>query len=694
MIVAAIWTGLQHNTQSFFDQYQLSIMAALNPRQQEAVQYTNGPLLVLAGAGSGKTRVITSKIAHLIEHAGIEPRHITAVTFTNKAAREMRQRVSKLFKGGNASQVNISTFHTLGLNIIRQEHKTLGFKPGFSIFDAQDSENLLKELLRKEKLDDSAISSARWQISDWKSAMLDPEQALTAAEDSLQNKNALIYAAYQRTLRAYNAVDFDDLILLPVQLFRQHPEVLDRWQDRIRYLLVDEYQDTNSSQYELVKQLVKIRQALTVVGDDDQSIYAWRGARPENLVQLQVDFPRLKLIKLEQNYRSSSRILRAANQLISNNEHLFEKHLWSDLGAGEMLRAVQCDSETHEAELVVSEILHRRIMHGTSHADCAILYRGNHQARLFETALRQHDIPYFLSGGTSFFARTEIKDVMAYLRLLANPDDDAAFLRIINTPRREIGATTLERLGTYTASRPISLLAACDELGLEQAISGRPLQRLREFAAWIHEFCRRAEEGHPVETVRQLLSDIDYSGWLHEQSSKPAAAEYRIENVNSLVEWIERLHKGAMADANLVQMISHLALQDMLERQEEDEVEGRVNLMTLHAAKGLEFPHVFLTGMEEELLPHRNSIEEETIEEERRLAYVGITRAQRSLTMTYAAKRKRYGKIISCEPSRFLDELPSEDLQWKGGEHAKSEEESREIGMSHLANMRAMLSSE
>jgi ATP-dependent DNA helicase Rep len=447
-----------------------------------------------------------------------------------------------------------------------------------------------------------------------------------------------------------------------------------------------------SSQYELVKQLVKVRQALTVVGDDDQSIYAWRGARPENLIQLQVDFPRLKVIKLEQNYRSSSRILRVANQLISNNDHLFEKRLWSDLGAGEMLRVIQCDSDTHEAELVVSEIMHRRIMHGTSHADCAILYRGNHQARVFEAAMRQHDIPYFLSGGTSFFARTEIKDVMAYLRLLANPNDDAAFLRIINTPRREIGATTLERLGSYTTSRPISMLEACDELGLEQSISGRPLRRLREFSAWIWSFCRRAEEEHPVETVRQLLNDIDYFGWLHEQSSNPAAAEYRIENVNSLIEWIERLHQGAMSGENLVQIVGHLALQDMLERQEDEEVEGRVHLMTLHAAKGLEFPHVFLTGMEEELLPHRNSIEEENIEEERRLAYVGITRARHTLTMTYAAKRKRYGQIVSCEPSRFLHELPSADLQWKGGEHGRSEEESREIGLSHLANMRAMLS--
>jgi ATP-dependent DNA helicase Rep len=668
-------------------------MAGLNTRQQQAVSYTDGPLLVLAGAGSGKTRVITRKIAHLIDHSGIEPRHITAVTFTNKAAREMKERVAALLKGRDVKGISISTFHSLGLNIIRREHKTLGFKPGFTIFDDQDTENLLKELLRKENLDDSGIAAARWQISGWKNALLDPEQALTAAEDALQTRDALLYGAYQRSLRAYNAVDFDDLLLLPVQLFRQHPDILEQWQNRIRYLLVDEYQDTNDSQYELVKQLVGVRQALTVVGDDDQSIYAWRGARPENLTRLQQDFPNLKLIKLEQNYRSSGRILHAANRLIANNPHLFEKRLWSDLGPGDPLRVIQCRDEEHEAERVVSEILHRHLNQGVSHGNFAILYRGNHQARLFETALRQHEIPYFLSGGTSFFARTEVKDIMAYLRLLANPDDDAAFLRIINTPRREIGPTTLERLGTYATDRHISLLAACDELGLEQTVTGRPLARLREFAAWIHSFCRRAEQGHPVETVHQLLKDIDYEQWLQEKSSSPAIAEFRWDNVNELVSWIERLHRGEMADENLVQMIAHLALQDLLERQDEEEVGERVHLMTLHAAKGLEFPYVFLVGMEEELLPHRTSIEEETIEEERRLAYVGITRAQRSLTMTWAGKRSRYGEKISCQPSRFLEELPAEDLKWEGGEQGLSKEENRERGSSHLSSMRALLDS-
>ena len=666
-------------------------MSGLNPRQLEAVHYLDGPLLVLAGAGSGKTRVITRKIAHLIGKAGIEPRHITAVTFTNKAAREMRERVGGLLKEQNTRGLNISTFHSLGLNILRREQKALGFKPGFSILDDQDTDSLMKELLRRDHGDDAAVNAARWQISDWKNAMLTPEQAMAVAEDDLTARAALLYSAYQRSLKAYNAVDFDDLILLPVLLFREQPEVLERWQNRIRYLLVDEYQDTNNCQYELVKQLVGVRQALTVVGDDDQSIYAWRGARPENLARLQDDFPRLKLIKLEQNYRSSGRILKAANQLIANNPHVFEKRLWSELGPGDPLRMISCRNEEQEAERVVSEILHQSIKHGTSHGDFAILYRGNHQARQFETALRQHDIPYFLSGGTSFFARTEIKDVMAYLRLMANPDDDSAFLRIINTPRREIGATTLEKLGTYATERHVGLLTACDELGLEQSLNGRPLERLREFAAWIWGFCRRAENDHPVDTVRQLLSDIQYEDWLYEKASSPAIAEYRWENVLSLVQWIERLHQGDMAGESLAQMIAHLSLQDILERQDEEEGGEKVHLMTLHAAKGLEFPHVFLVGMEEELLPHRSSIEEENIEEERRLAYVGITRAQKSLTMTCASKRKRFGEMVSCEPSRFLEELPAEDLKWEGGKNNLSEEESRERGSSHLASMRSLL---
>ncbi|MBL3527458.1 MAG: DNA helicase Rep [gamma proteobacterium endosymbiont of Lamellibrachia anaximandri] len=667
-------------------------MSDLNSGQRDAVRYVDGPLLVLAGAGSGKTRVITTKIAYLVEQCGYNPRSITAVTFTNKAAREMKARVGKQLGGKAGSGLNISTFHTLGLNILRRELKRLGYKPGFSIFDDQDSATLLKDLLKRQSSGDEAVvSSAQWRISEWKNDLISPESALSQAEDDLEVGNARLFAEYQRHLKAYNAVDFDDLILLPVQLFRDHPDALDEWQNRIRYLLVDEYQDTNLAQYELVKQLVGVQARFTVVGDDDQSIYAWRGARPENLAQLKADFPILKVTKLEQNYRSSGRILKAANHLIANNPHVFEKRLWSALGPGDPLRVLECRSEEHEAERVVSEILHHKFSNRCSHGDYAILYRGNYQARVFEKALRTHNIPYFLSGGTSFFSRTEVKDAMAYLRLLANPDDDTAFLRIVNTPRREIGPSTLEKLGGYAQQREVGMLAACDELGLQTQLSSRPLERLQSFSRMIDHFARRAENENPVKVIRSLILEIQYEDWVRENSSSDAVSERRMGNVNDLLEWLNALQNGELQEKTLAEMVNHLTLMDVLERQNEEEVGEQVHLMTLHAAKGLEFPHVFLVGMEEELLPHRTSIEDENIEEERRLAYVGITRAQRSLTMTYAAKRKRFGEIIRCEPSRFLQELPEDDLVWEGKKSKLSKEEKQERGTAHLANLKSML---
>ncbi|MFI0374595.1 MAG: 3'-5' exonuclease, partial [Candidatus Thiodiazotropha sp.] len=585
-----------------------------------------------------------------------------------------------------------STFHTLGLNIIRRELKRLDYKAGFSIFDQQDSDTLLKELLRKGNLgDESELNTIQWAISSWKNDLITPEQALSGAEDDLQAGKAHLYAAYQRNLKAFNAVDFDDLILLPVSLFRQHPDALETWQNRIRYLLVDEYQDTNQAQYELVKLLVGVRAAFTVVGDDDQSIYAWRGARPENLAKLQSDFRQLKLIKLEQNYRSSGRILRSANHLISNNPHVFDKRLWSDLGPGPELRVFECRNEVQEAEKVVSEIIHLKFTANAVNSDFAILYRGNHQARQFEQALRSHNIPYFLSGGTSFFARTEVKDVMAYLRLLANPDDDSAFLRIINTPRREIGPNTLEKLSAYARQRETGLLPACRELGLQRVLNQRAYDRLQQFNRLIEARAREAENS-PVVAVRGLVREIDYEDWIRANASSDSVADRRMENVNDLLEWIKALYNGELQEKSLEEMVNHLTLMDLLERQNEEQQQDQVHLMTLHAAKGLEFPHVFLVGMEEELLPHRSSIEEENIEEERRLAYVGITRARRSLTLTYAAKRKRFGEMIPCEPSRFLQELPEEDLSWEGRNSQLSQEEKQQRGSAHLANLKSLLS--
>ncbi len=667
-------------------------MSKLNPHQNEAMRYTSGPLLVLAGAGSGKTRVITNKIAYLIEECGISPRHITAVTFTNKASREMKSRVESLLKGVDTQGLSISTFHTLGLNILRRECSLSGHRPGFSIYDAQDSETLLKELLRKtDSQEDESARNRLWRISGWKSEQVSPEQALSQAQDESEQQTARLYAEYQRAMLAYNAVDFDDLIRLPVQILRQHPKALERWQHRIRHLLVDEYQDTNNCQYELVRLLVGKLTPFTAVGDDDQSIYAWRGARPENLARLKEDFPRLKVVKLEQNYRSSGRILHSANQLIKNNPHLFEKKLWSELGPGDPIRILECKSEEHEAQKVVSEILHHRFTKGTRHDDYAILYRGNHQARIFEKVLRENSIPYLLSGGTSFFSRTEIKDLMAYLRLLANPDDDAAFLRIVNIPRREIGPSTLEKLSNYAGQRRSTLLQACEEFGLEQILSKRAREKLADFSHLVRHFHQRTENSSPASIIQDLIREIGYEDWLSETSSNNRAAERRMENVADLIKWLDTLNRGSHEGKSLAEVINHLTLMDMLENQESEEQSNQVHLMTLHSAKGLEFPHVFLVGMEEELLPHRNSIEEDNIEEERRLAYVGITRAQRTLTITFASKRKQFGELVRCEPSRFLAELPEEDLAWEGRNSMLSAEEKQQRGTAHLANLRAIL---
>jgi ATP-dependent DNA helicase Rep len=665
-------------------------MTGLNPRQLEAVHYTAGPLLVLAGAGSGKTRVITRKIAHLIDEGGISPRHICALTFTNKAAREMRERVGSRIRGAQTRGLTISTFHTLGLDMLRRHPEPAGLRPRFSLLDAQDAEALIKEHLRHTKGSDAFSPAAiQHRISRWKNDLIEPAQAVSRAEDEFEARLAGFYADYERSLHAYNAVDFDDLILGPARMLAEHPELRETWQGRIRYLLVDEYQDTNGAQYDLVRRLVGPRAAFTVVGDDDQSIYAWRGARPENLARLQTDYPHLKIIMLEQNYRSSATILGLANTLIANNPHVFEKRLWSEHGPGEPPRVLHCKDEGHEAEQVVSEILHLKFAEGADFGDIAILYRGNHQARPFEKALREHNVPYVLSGGTSFFARAEVKDLMAYLRLIANPQDDAAFLRIVNTPRREIGPTTLERLANYARERGIHLLDACGELGLGEHLSERQRERLHAFAALVSEHARRAETD-PVGTMRTLVETIDYTAWLRENASSQAVADRRYANVTDLLDWLGALKKGELQEKTLAEMATHLTLMDVMERQDEDEGGDRVSLMTLHAAKGLEFPHVFLVGMEEELLPHRTSIEEETIEEERRLAYVGITRAQRTLTFTLTRRRKRYGEWVTSEPSRFLAELPKDQLRWDNARE-ETPENRKARGLSHLHTLKGML---
>jgi ATP-dependent DNA helicase Rep len=656
----------------------------LNPQQSAAVRQYKQPLLVLAGAGSGKTGVITKKIAYLISQQHMPPGQIVAVTFTNKAAREMQARVNKLVSE-DTEGLTISTFHSLGLKLLRTELEAAGLKRGFTIFDSDDSLKVIKELMKGGSKDED-VQQRRWQISAWKNDDISTAQATQIAENALEATAADLYIAYQRQLKAYNAVDFDDLICLPLRILREHADVRQRWQSRIGHLLIDEYQDTNNTQYEFIKLLLSKSSGLTAVGDDDQSIYAWRGARPENLERLKNDFSGLQVIKLEQNYRSTGRILACANKLIANNPHAFEKNLWSELGPGDPIRVMSCSDSESEAETIVSNIIAKRFKHKARLGDFAILYRGNHQSRPLEKTLRLSNLSYNISGGQSFFDRAEVKDILAYLRLLTNPDDDTAFLRIINTPRRQIGASTLEKLGLYANDRDTSLFKACHEVGLRSVLNNRAMQHIDRFIELLDELEIQSRTEVPGYVVRELLKQIHYADWLRELSKDQAAADRRYENVEELASWIERMTEKD--DLDLSEAVARIALLDMLDKNTEDGNADMINLMTLHAAKGLEFTHVYLVGFEEGLLPHQSSIDEESIEEERRLAYVGITRAQRHLTLSYTSKRKRYGGDLNCEPSRFIEELPREHLQFND---EIPEEVKKETGQANLANLRAIL---
>lgn len=666
----------------------------LNSQQQQAVDNVTGACLVLAGAGSGKTRVIINKIAHLIAHCGYSPKQIVAVTFTNKAAREMRERVAHSIGKQQSKGLTISTFHTLGFEILKREHKLLGYKSGMTLFDEYDQLALLKHLLPEKVAEDKDLLKALIAtISNWKNDLLSPEQVIAHVQGERDRVFSHFYAQYQNQLKAYNALDFDDLIMLPTQLLRQFPETRERWQQKIRYLLVDEYQDTNTSQYELIKLLVASHGNFTVVGDDDQSIYSWRGAKPENMGRLKTDFPQLKVIKLEQNYRSSQRILHCANILIDNNDHLFEKRLFSQLGEGEKLLVIEAKNEEHEAERIVGELIAHRYSHKTRYKDYAILYRGNHQSRLLEKQLMQNRIPYKISGGTSFFAKAEIKDMLAYLRLVVNQDDDSAFLRIVNTPKREIGAVTLEKLGQLANEKQTSLFEAIFDFELIQRLSPKPYQALQNFAHWIIQIAEQAVRSEPQTAVKEMLAHLQYEAYLYETATSPKAAEMQSRNVQTLFEWVQKMLEGDELNApmNLSQVVTHLTLRDMLERGENDDESDQVQLMTLHASKGLEFPHVFLIGMEEGILPHQNSIDHENIDEERRLAYVGITRAQKTLTFSLCKERRQYGEVIKTEVSRFLLELPQDDLQWERDKPPLTEQQKQQKATTNIANLRAML---
>jgi ATP-dependent DNA helicase Rep len=676
----------------------------LNLAQQEAVNYMHGPCLVLAGAGSGKTRVITHKIGRLIQ-SGMAGKNIAAITFTNKAAAEMRERARQLI-GKAAKDVVICTFHALGVRMLRQDGAALGLKPQFSILDTDDITSILKDA--GGSVDVATARSWQWMISSWKSAGLNAEMALLQAKDDNERIIAKVMASYEERLSAFQAVDFDDLIGLPLKLLQNHEEVRQKWQALMGHVLVDEYQDTNATQYEVLKYLVGDKARFTAVGDDDQSIYGWRGATLDNLRKLPLDFPNLKVITLEQNYRSTSAILRAANNVIGPNPKLFPKNLWSDLGEGEPVRVVDADTEEHEAERAVARIQSLRsgmevVATSTAGAapqtqykelkDFAILYRANHQAKTFEKALRKANIPYKVSGGQSFFDRAEIKDLCAWFRLWVNNDDDPAFMRAITTPKRGIGHQTLQSLGSFASSYKVSLFEGLFLSSLNAVVSTRAVDSLHEFGRYINDLEYRASQTTGVEDCAQFLKDwlieIGYEKHLYDGEDSETLAAARWTNVLDFCDWMSKRCGGEIDDTAGVSLVSEkksllevaqtIALLSTISEREKDQ--NVVTLSTLHAAKGLEWPHVMLVGVTEGMLPFKledkkkggtsagslggSSIEHESanddiatrLQEERRLMYVGITRAQRSLAVSWTKRRKKGREMITAQPSRFIAEM-------------------------------------
>ena len=654
---------------------------SLNLPQRSAVEYCDGPLLVLAGAGSGKTRVITEKIAYLVGKKHLPASKIAAITFTNKAAREMRERAAKLLKGNAGEGLTVCTFHALGLKFLQIEHAAAGLRRGFSVFDSDDSNGVLKELLPKGSKPD-ALYALRELISRAKNEGLSPAVAAERAQSARERDAAEKYAEYQRRLSAFNAVDFDDLIRLPVQLLDDDESLRTAWRERLRYLLVDEYQDTNTAQSRLLSLLAGPRGAFTCVGDDDQSIYAWRGANPENIDQLGRDYPRLRIVKLEQNYRCARRILRAANALIANNPHEHPKQLWSEHREGEPLRVFECKDVEHEAERVADEIVFLAQKHKAPWHEFAILFRGNFQSRVLEKALQLRRVPYHLSGGTAFLERQEVKDALAWLRLLINPDDDAAFLRAVTSPKRDVGSTTLAKLGELAALGHASLARTAERIEALKQLPARAASALDGFVQIVKRLRQVAAHEGAGALCRRLIEDSGLLAAVRAECRDDAAFARRRANLDELAEWFDAAGKG---DAG--SLAAQLAL---ITHADRDEPGNAVRLMSLHGSKGLEFSYVFVVGVEEGVLPHEASIEEGRLEEERRLMYVGITRAKTLLHLSYARHARRYGETQRVIPSRFLSELPAAELHWIGRDAEQDAARTEERAGAAIANLKAL----
>lgn len=670
-------------------------LSPLNPQQREAVTTLHGPLLILAGAGTGKTRVITYRIAHLIEQ-GVPPEHILAVTFTNKAAREMLERVTQLVPRAHAAAVGtarptLCTFHALGVRLLRRYIDRLGYKPQFVIYDEAEQLAAVRKILaqisaRGEKTDPRAVLSLLSRYRSGGARALGGDPALEAQAEQVRRR-------YESALRACNAVDFDDLLLLPLRLFREHPDVLEACRAQYRHLLVDEYQDTNAAQFELLHALAARHRNLCVVGDDDQSIYGWRGAEPANLLELERHFPELKVIKLEQNYRSTSTILEAANALIRHNPRRRGKHLWSALGTGDKILLYTFADEEEEARSVVEEIETARLLRRIPWSHQAVLFRTNVQARPLETAFRRAGVRYHLVGGQSFFDRREVRDLLAYLKTLLNPHDDLSLLRIANVPARGLSDATLHRLIAASQERHSSVFAAMQSPAVTAALPARARESVAAFVWWCTETARPLRTPAPAFSLTAWaegwLRQIGYEEELRRSEKSAEAGEQRLRMLRELVAALDR-DAGPEGDPaeRLARYLASVTLD--AEREAEARPAGEaVTLITMHSCKGLEFPHVFIVGLEEGLLPHARAKEEGTLDEERRLFYVAITRARQSLRLGHCIARRKYGQLTPSHPSRFLKELPAELIE-PGDARARTPV-SLETGRAWLAALREKL---
>ncbi|MDY6849367.1 MAG: UvrD-helicase domain-containing protein [Thermodesulfobacteriota bacterium] len=674
--------------------------STLNPRQLEAVRHRDGPLLILAGAGSGKTRVITCRIAWLMSDCGVSAESILAVTFTNKAAREMRERVEEMVGKKRCKAMVVATFHSLCVRILREDIEALGYKKNFSIYGAADQTRLIKDLMQQVDIEGRKFDADRvlWAISDAKNRLIPPDRFTVRYHDDYEYMAAAVYPRYQKALKAFNAVDFDDLIMLTARLLQEHPNVLEKCRQRFRYILVDEYQDTNAAQYLLLNLLAGGHRNLCVVGDDDQSIYGWRGADLGNLLEFERDFPGTRVVKLEQNYRSTGNILAAANAVIRHNAKRREKVLWTSDGAGAHIDYLQCADEEDEARAVMERIHGARFRYDLAYGDFAILYRTNVQSRAFEEQLRYENIPYVLIGGQQFFDRKEVKDTVAYLKVLVNQRDEVNLLRILNYPRRGIGETSADRLIRHSAERGVPLWQVLKNAADIEDLGDKVLEAITRFVAQMERYRMRFNRhGLMVETLREMIAEFGLEEEIYRTVDDPAKARRRVENVeevaSAMASYLEREEKPSLA--GFLEKVSLLD-DDRPGRDSKEKKLARdaVVLMSIHSSKGLEFPHVFLVGMEEGFLPHQKSLSEGIdLDEERRLCYVGITRAQRCLTLSNARRRKKYGEMQARVPSRFLAEIPADLVHAEGDREAPqaTEEERDQLASKAFSNIMNIL---